>query len=76
MPLNYTQTIADIRAEIERLEREHGPQEAWGATFRLLQALELLLEANRLSIRLASKAVWDKAAAMPTLSTPQDWRSK
>lgn len=74
--MNYEQTISDIRTEIERLEREYGVAQAYVATFRLLNAMELLAEANRLSIRLASKAVWDKAAAMPTLSTPQDWRSK
>lgn len=67
--MNYEQTIADIRAEIARLEREHGASRAYVATFRLLKAMELLAEANRLIIRLASKAAWDKAAAMPTLST-------
>lgn len=52
MPLNYTQAIADIRAEIERLEREYGAAQAYVATFRLLNAMELLAEANRRSIRL------------------------
>ena len=52
MVMNYAQTIADIRAEIERLEREYGVAQAYVATFRLLNAMELLAEANRRSIRL------------------------
>ena len=49
MPLNYTQAIADIRAEIERLERKYGAARAYVVTSRLLTAMELLAEANKRS---------------------------
>lgn len=55
--MNYEQTSYAIRAEIARLEREHGPKEAWGATFRLLQALEHLQAANRSLPRLMALRV-------------------
>lgn len=36
--MNYAQTIAAIRAEIERLEAEHGPVRAYPITIHLLEA--------------------------------------
>ena len=36
--MNYTQTITDIRAEIERLEAKYGPERAYPITVKLLEA--------------------------------------
>ena len=53
--MNYSQTIADIRAEIERLEDEHGIDEAFAVTYLLLQAQSAVLKARSALDRLEAR---------------------
>ena len=44
--MNYDETAAALRAEIERLERERGADAAFPVTFLLLQAQSAVLRAR------------------------------
>ena len=70
MQLNYEQTIADIRAEIERLEREYGAAQAYVATFRLLTAMELLAEANKAQPMFRGEAMTELPAVGDVIKSP------
>lgn len=53
--MNYTQAIADIRAEIARLEDEHGIDEAFAVTYLLLQAQTAMRKARSALDRLEAR---------------------
>ena len=55
MVMNYDETAAALRAEIERLEDELGIDEAFAATYLLLQAQAAVLRARDALDRMEAK---------------------
>ena len=53
--MNYDETAAALRAEIERLEREHGADESFPVTFVLLQAQSAVLKARDVLERIGTR---------------------